>query len=359
MMRRRRKNRIYKWLLWIVGVIGTLVLALALIQIDDIVMAQGIVEPGDKVYIDSPMSRVLHEVFVEPGDSVTVGQPVAQLYDGDLKATATTAEQEIKREIANLEAARAQLALLREKPTQEELRIAESRVEQARISLTARQQELKRAEALYQGQRIFSQEDYERAQTNSDLAAANLKVANENLNLVRRGPLASEIQHVEATVRQTQAALDKAKHNSEAAREAFERATMRSPVNGVVVRQDLYPGMQANQGAIVMIIAGEGEGVVIDAWMPETSAWKVRPGQSVEILSNLFTDREGFLGQGEVSEVHGYAIHEGGVRTFALEVAVEQAPISLSFGSTADLRIYVGKRSILQTVLGWDSAVRE
>ena len=26
-----------------------------------------------------------------------------------------------------------------------------------------------------------------------------------------------------------------------------------------------------------MIIAGEGEGTVIGAWMPETSAWKVRP----------------------------------------------------------------------------------
>ena len=159
MMRRRRKSPIYKWLSWIVGVIGAIALALALIQIDDIVMAQGIVEPGDKVYIDSPMSRVLHEVFVESGDSVTVGQPVAQLYDGDLKAAATTAEQEIKREIANLEAARARLALLREKPTREELRIAESRVDQARISLAARQQELKRAEALYEGQRIFSQED--------------------------------------------------------------------------------------------------------------------------------------------------------------------------------------------------------
>ncbi len=356
MMRRRRKGRILKWVLWIFGVIGAIVLALALIQIDDIVMAQGIVEPGDKIYIDSPMSRVLHETLAEPGDSVTVGQPVARLYDGDLRAAATTAEQEIKREMANLEAARARLALLRAQPTPEELKIAESRVEQARISLKARQQDLKRAEALYEGHRLFSEEDYERAQTNYDLAAANLKVAIENLNLVRRGPLPAEIQQVEATVRQTQASLDKAKYNREAAREALERATMRAPVNGVVVRQDLYPGMQANQGAIVMIIAGEGRGAIIDAWMPETSAWKVRPGQPVEILSNLFTDREGFLGQGNVSEVHGYAIHEGGVRTFALEVAVKRAPISLSFGSTADLRIYVGRRSILQTILGWESA---
>ncbi len=355
MMRRRRKGRIVKWLLWVFGVIGAIVLALALIQIDDIVMAQGIVEPGDKIYINSPMSQDIHEILAEPGDSVTAGQPVARLYDGDLRAAAATAEQEIKREKANLEAAQARLALLRAQPTPEEIKIAESRVEQARINLTARQQDLKRAQALYEGQRLFSQEDYERAKTNYDLAEASLKVELENLNLVRRGPLPAEIQQAEAAMRQTQASLDKAKNNLEAAHEALERATLRAPVNGVVARQDLYPGMQASQGAIVMIIAGAGEGTVIGAWMPETSAWKVRPGQPVEILSNLFTDREGFVGQGEVSEVHGYAIHEGNVRTFGLEVAVKQTPIALSFGSTADLRIYVGRRSVLQTILGWES----
>lgn len=358
MMRRRRKGRIVKWLVWIFGVIGAIALALALIQIDDIVMAQGIVEPGDKIYINSPMSQDIHEILVGPGDSVTVDQPVARLYDGDLRAAATTAEQEIKREMANLEAAQARLALLRAQPNPEEIKIAESRVEQARINLTARQQDLKRAQALYEGQRLFSQEDYERAKTNYDLAEASLKVENENLNLVRRGPLPAEIQQAEAATRQTQASLDKAKHNLEAAREALERATLRAPVNGVVARQDLYPGMQASQGAIVMIIAGEGEGTVIGAWMPETSAWKVRPGQPVEILSNLFTDREGFVGRGEVSEVHGYAVHEGNVRTFGLEVAVKQTPIALSFGSTADLRIYVGRRSILQTILGWESDIQ-
>ncbi len=355
MMRRRRKGRIVKWILWIFGVIGAIVLALALIQIDDIIMAQGIVEPGDKVFINSPMSQDIHEIFVEPGDSVIAGQPVAQLYDGDLRAAEANAEQEIRREIANLEAAQARLTLLREQPTPEALKIAESRVEQARINLTARQQDLKRAQSLYEGQRLFSQEDFERAQTNYDLAEASLKVESENLNLVKRGPLPAEIQQAEAIMRQTQASLDKAKHNLEAAREALERATLRAPVNGVVARQDLYPGMQANQGSIVMIIAGEGEGTVIGAWMAETSAWKVRPGQPVEILSNLFTDREGFIGQGEVSEVHGYAVIEGNVRTFGLEVIVKQTPITLSFGSTADLRIYVGRRSILQTILGWES----
>jgi multidrug resistance efflux pump len=355
MMRRRRKGKIVKWVLLIFGVLGVIVLALALIQIDDIVMAQGIVEPGDKIYIDSPLSRVVHDIFAEPGDTVRAGQPVAQLYSGDLRGTVATSAQEIKRERANLEAAKASLTLLREKPTPEELKIAEARVEQARITITARQQDLKRAEALYQGQRIFSQEDYERAQTNSDLAHATLLVAAESLNLTRRGASPAEIQQAEAVVRQTEATLEKAQQQYEAAKEALELTTLRAPVDGIVARQDLFPGMQANQGGIVMIIAGAGKDPVIGAWMPETSAWKVQPGQTVEILSNLFTDREGFAGEGEVSEVHGYAVHEGTIRTFGLEVAVRKTPIPLTFGSTADLRIFVGRRSVLQTLLGLEN----
>lgn len=355
MMRRRNKRRVIKWLLWVFGVLGSVLLALALIKIDDVVVAQGIAEPGQKIYIDSPMSRVIERIIAEPGDTVKAGDPVAQLYDGDLRAEVAAAEKEIKREEANLESARARLAMLREKPTPEELKIAESRLDQARITLTSREQELKRAEHLYLGERLWSREEHERALTNYELAQVTLKVAAETLNMVRLGPSPAEVQHAEAAVRQSEAALAKAHQHFDASQAALKRATLRSYADGVVARKDLYPGMQANQGAIVMIIAGAAEGMVINAWMPETNAWKVRLGQPVEILSNLFTDREHFMGYGEVSEVYGYAVHEGSVRTFGLEVAVKETPIPLRYGSTADLRIIVGRRSILKILLNLEN----
>lgn len=354
MMRRRQRGKIVKWLLWIVGIISLIIALLGFIEIDDIVIAQGIVEPGQKVYIDSPMSRVIHRIYAEPGDTVRTNQPVAQLYDGDLRAAVAAAKKEVKREQANLAATQAQLALLQENPLEEQ-KIAQSRVEQAKISLTAREQELKRARQLFKGERLWSLEDFERAQTSYDLAHANLQVAIESLNLVKRGPSPAEIQAADAAVQQTEAALEKAQQHLEATQEALELTNLRSPLDAIVVRQDLYPGMQATQGGIVMIVAGLDEGKVINAWMPETNAWKAQVGHPVEILSNLFTDREGFLGQGEVAEIYGYALHEGGVRTFGLEIAVKQTPIPLRYGSTADLRIIVGRRSILKILLGHEN----
>ncbi len=352
MMRRRGKRRALKWVLWIVGVLSFTLIVLYLIKIDDVVMAQGIVEPGQKIYIDSPLKRVIQKIHCSPGDPVKANQPVAQLYDGDLSAAVAAAEKEVQRSEANLEFALAHLALLKEKPTVEELKISESKVEQAEISITARKQELTRAEHLYLGERLWSREDLERAHTNYDLAGTNLKVAAENLNLVRRGASPAELRQTEAEVRQAEVALDKARHNLEAARQTLDRATLRSPADGVVARLDLHPGMLADQGQIVMIIAGNAGGTIIDAWVPETNAWKIRLGHPVEILSNLFTDREEFLGYGQISKFYGYAVHGGGARTFELEVRIVETPLPLKNGSTADLRIIVGKRSILKIFLG-------
>ena len=350
-MRRRRRHRVLKWMLWIGGVLAAVILTLSLIEIDDVVMAQGIVEPGSKIYVDSPLKRVIEAIHCEAGQAVKAGQPVVQLYNGDLLSAVEAAGKEVQRGEANLEHARANLALLKEKPTAEALKIAESRVEQARIALKARKQEMQRAEHLYLGERLWSVEELERAKTNHQLAETNLKVATEVLNLTRRGASPAELRQAAAEVRRAAAALDKAQNGLKAARESLELTTLRSPVNGTVARQDLHAGMLAEQGQIVLIIAGEGGDDTIDAWVPETNAWKIRLGHPVEILSNLFTDREEFVGAGEISRFYGYAVHGGGVRTFELEIRILKTPLPLKYGSTADLRIIVGRRSILKTLL--------
>ncbi len=355
MLQRRRKSKVKRWALFTIAALGAIVVALGLIKIDDVVMAQGITEPGDKIYIDSPLRRVVKRIVAEAGDTVRAGDPVALLYDGDLRANVSASEKELKGAVATLKVATARLALLEEQPTEEEIRIAESRREQAQINLKARKQSLDRAKHLYLGERLWSQEDLDRAQTNYDLAEANLRVAAETLNMVRRGPTLSELGQANAEVQEAEANLERATQDLKAAGEALELATLTSPVHGVVARQDLYPGMLADQGQIVLIIAGLGESPVLSAWMGEKDAWKVRPGQPVEILSNLFTNPEEFLGLGGVSEVYGYAVHEGGARTFELEVDIKSTPIPLRYGSTADLRIIVGRRSILQIAFGIES----
>lgn len=355
MLQRRKRNKIKKWAAWTIGVIGGILVLLALIEIDDVVMAQGIAEPGQKIYIDSPLTRVVKRIVAEAGDTVKAKDVVVLLYDGDLQAEVVATEKQLKGAQATLRVAKARLTRLEEQPTKEEIGIAESQHEQAQINLKARGQTLERAKHLFLGEKLWSQDELDRAQTNYDLAKANLKVSFENLNLVRRGPLPSEMRQAQAEVQESQASLERTIQALNASQEALERATIRSPVDGVVARQDLYAGMLASQGKIIMIIAGFSRSPVIAGRMGETDAWKVLPGQPVEILSNLFTDPEEFQGLGEISEVYGYAVHEDGARTFGLEVAIKETPIPLRYGSTADLRVIVGRRSILQTIFGMET----
>lgn len=352
MLQRRKKNKIRTWSAWTLGILCTILTILSLIKIDDVVMAQGIAEPGQKIYIDSRLTRVVERIVAEAGDTVRAGDVVAVLYGGDLRAAVSSSEKELMGATAALKVAKAQLTRLEEQPTKEQLRISESLLEQAEITLKARKQTLERAKHLFLGEKLWSQEELDQAQTNYDLAQADLKVAFENLNLVRRGPLPSEIRQAQAEVQESEAKLAHSSQTLKAAKEALELTTMRSPVDGVVARQDLHAGMLASQGQIVMIIAGLSRDPIITAWMGETDAWKVHPGQQVEILSNLFTDPEEFQGLGQISEVYGYAVHEGGTRTFGLEIDIKETPIPLRYGSTADLRVIVGRRSILQTIFG-------
>lgn len=359
MLQRRRRSKIRKWAIGSGGALVAILLCLALIDIDDVVMGQGFIEPGHKIYIDSPLSRVVKRIVAEAGDTVRTGDVVAMLYDGDLRSEVASAEKHVQGAEAALNVAKARLARLEEMPTEEELRIAESRLEQAQINLKARKQALERAKHLYLGERLWSQEDLDRAQTNFDLAQANIKVAAENLNMVRRGPMPSELRQAYAEVQASEASLQRSSQELEAAREALDLATLRSPADGVVARQDLYPGMLASQGQIVMIIAGSDRRPVVSGWIGEGDAWKVRPGQPVEILSNLFADPEEYMAMGEVIEISGYATDESGARRFPIEISITDSPIPLRYGSTADLRIIVGRRSILFTIFGieTDSAV--
>ena len=351
-MHRRRKYGALRWVGGVAGGLTLLLVGLSMIQIDDVVRGRGIVDPGQKIYVDAPLKRVVEKILCYPGTPVAARQPVARLYNADLRTSLAAADKEVQRAQANLEAAWASLSLLKEKPTPEALKIAESKVEQARINLAARAQDRERAEHLYLGKRLWSRDDLERARTHYDLAAASVKLEVESYNLVRRGASPAQLRHAEAEVRRTEAELDKSRHSRDAAREKLELTTLRSPVDGVVARLDLHPGMQAEQGQIVMIIAGNARGPVIDAWVAETNAWKIGLGNRVEILSNLFTDPEAFVGFGKVSKFYDYAVHEGGSRSFELEVDVSDTPLPLKYGSTADLHIVVGKRSILKILLG-------
>ncbi len=327
-----------------------------IIPIDDVVMASGAVEPGDKIYIDAPFTRVVKNIYAYEGTRVKKGQPVAQLEDHDLISAVTTAEDQVSSAKAALDMARAKLDHLKAQPLLEDVRVAEARVRSAQINQEAERKKLARADSLWL-RNYLTPSDLEAAKTRFEQAQAQYEISVENLKVARQGPSSAQIREAEAEVSAAEADLVKAQHTLELARETLERASLRSPADGVVVRVDLKPGMRADQGAIVMIIAA-GEGPILRAYVKETNVWKVKRGQPVEILSNVFSDREKFLSIGEVVWTYPYGASDGGERTFEIIIKIKEAIIPPPLGSTADARVIVGRRGILKILLGFDDIQR-
>jgi len=268
----------------------------------------------------------------------------------------TTAEDEVSRTKAAFDMARARLDHLRSLPFPENVRIAEARLRSAQANLENERQRHARADSLW-ARKFITVSEMEAAQTRLEQARSQYDIALETLTVTRQGPSPAQIREAEAEVEAAEAAYIKAQHALDLARETLDRATLRSPEDGEVVRVDLKPGMRADQGAIVMIIAA-GEGPILRAWVKETNVWKVRRGQPVEILSNVFSDREEFLAMGEVVWTYPYGASDGGERTFEVIIKIKDAAIPLPFGSTADARVIVGRRGILKILLGFEGDIQ-
>ncbi len=355
--RSRRKRRILNWILGILSGVFFVLTLLWFIPINDVVMATGVVEPGGKVFIDSPLRGIVKKVYAHEGSQVKEGQIVAQLNDKGLKSEVVIAKDDFNHASANLDMARAKLDQLKEQPFPEDVRMAEVRLRAAQIYLEAERKKLARADSLWV-RNFITLSDMETARTHYELARSDFDITVENLKSTQQGPSSSQIRGAQAEVKAAEAFLVKAQHNLEVAQEMLASATLRSPEYGVVIRVDLLPGMLADQGDVVMVIASGNESF-LKGWVKEINIWKVKKGQPVEILSNVFSNREAFLSTGEVVQVYPYGVSGGGERAFEILIKIEDAVIPPPLGSTGDARVIVGKRGILKIWLGIENDIEK
>ena len=177
----------------------------------------------------------IERLAVEEGDRVKEGQLIASLEHLDLTSQKVRAEatlesaqsripslqknielqdlstlQEVSQAQAALEAAHARLQQLLAGSRPQEIQAAKAGLEQAQADLVKRKADMDRAEKLFKKDFISAQ-DWDSAINAHDVAAANLKKANENYLLVVEGPRKEEIEAARAQWEQAQAALKLAK----------------------------------------------------------------------------------------------------------------------------------------------------
>ncbi len=222
---------------------------------------QGIVEHEERHLAFEVPGRVA-AVPVHRGQVFAAGEPLARLDEG-LAHPARAARA------AELEAARAQVALLRAGSRNEDVRSVAAQVRGAQATQAKIDKNLARARELLSGG-ASTRSEIDNLEQDALRARAEVAALDERLRLLRAGSRPEELDAAEARVAATQAAL-------ELEDQRLARHTLRADAEGAVLDIHLEAGETAGAGVPVLTVADTARPYV-DVFVPPEDVARVRLG---------------------------------------------------------------------------------
>ncbi len=217
----------------------------------------GVIAPLQNVGISSSLTEPTDSVSVNEGDTVHAGQVLAVLDTADLRAQLAQAQATVdadNRAVASDEAKVAQVryqAQLNIGTGNDQVKSARAAVAQAQATLANDTLNLQRdRQLLTQGYIAQQTVDQQQTQVNNDQSAlrtaeANLSTAQTNQNVngnASAGLQQANIQSAMADANAARATVEQAQAQVQQIQTSIGKATITSPIDGVVVNRNLNPG---------------------------------------------------------------------------------------------------------------------
>lgn len=204
----------------------------------------GVITPLRQVGIAGDLTEPIGDVDVQEGETVHAGQPLAHLLTDDLEAQLASSERVVAEDVARY----SQAAYQTNATTAQDdaaVRSAQDNLRQARVSLAGAMTDLKRYETLEsQGYLAPSTVDQQRTTVASDTQAVNTAqsalnqaLANSQANGRGDGPGSQQ-----SSLQAARAAADAAQASVEQLHRQLARATIVSPIDGIVDAVNANPG---------------------------------------------------------------------------------------------------------------------
>ena len=234
------------------------------------VVATGRIEPITKVEIKSKANGIIKELKVQVGDRVVSGQVLAELDRDNLAARLRESKAALAGADANLKAAVAELA--------------KNTVEAQGPEVAFARRNVERAEQLL-ADKLISAQSMDDARSALDQAVNRQAVARSQLGVTE-----ARVAQARASVAQAQAAVDRSE-------EELTNATIRSPINGVVLSRDVEVGspvssiLNLGSSATLVMVLGDISQVYVKGKVDEADIGLVRMAQPARIKVETFKDR--------------------------------------------------------------------
>jgi len=211
------------------------------------IAASGVVEAStENIAIGAALPGLVLEVYVpsdQVGTHVTAGQPLFRVDDRHLKSQLQVAE-------AQRTMAEAQLAKLEAQPRPEELPPSLARVKAAAAKAALMEDQYERAKRLFEKHALAHAEFVERER---DFEAATQEQirAQAEYDLLKAGAWQPDIDIAKAAVIEARSQVEQVKTE-------IDRATVVSPVDGVVLQVNVRPGERvSDRDAKALVVLGD------------------------------------------------------------------------------------------------------
>ena len=298
------------------------------------VVARGKIEPLSLIGIKSKANGIIQALLVDEGDHVTQGQILAELDKEDLEAQVREAKAGLDAAEANLQAAVAAEA--------------RSRIEAANPELEFTRRDFERAQGLFKNN-IASQQQLDDADRAYQVARNHQQLLDATVETA-----AAQTQQARAQVAAAKAGLDRAE-------ETLGYATIRAPINGIVLWRPTEVGdavsslLNLGSAASLIMNLGDVSSVYIKGDVDEADIGKAALNQRVRTKVESYPD-ESF--EGVVKRIAPSGKDQNNVTTFEVRVSISNPQGKLRVGMTANAEIVLEERKnvllIPETALVYD-----
>ena len=228
--------------------------------------------PNSEQTIRAGIADEIKEILVREGGLVEPNQLIAQLYAREEGAAVEIAKTELAHAVAELD-------LVKVGPREEQIEIAELRVEMMKYEHQFREKEAKRAQGLFD-ENAANQSELEDAQRSRDSSETMLKSADDAVQRLRQGSRPESIRASEARVATWKAKLAEAE-------QMFELREIRSSIAGRVrtPNVELRRGHMVQPGDVICEIQNV-DPLRVEVFADEAAVVHVKIGDAVAVRLN-------------------------------------------------------------------------
>ena len=297
-------------------------------NVSNTIVATGTIE-ATEVDVAAEIGGLIEKLPVDEGDRLASGDLVARIESSRIEAEVSRAE-------AALGSARAVLKDLEAGARTEELDRARAEVKLAQAALELAQADWRRTTELFD-EGVASENQRDTARANVDTARSRLDASEEVLRLLDAGSRPDQVEAARWQVKEAEAALH-------LARVSLDKASIFSPIAGVVLVKDSEQGEVISPGVPIVTVA-DLEDMWVKIYIDEVDLGKTRLGQRARVRVDSFPEKE-FVGQ--ITYISNEAeftpkniqTREDRVKlVFAVKVGLDSADGLLKPGMYADIEL--------------------